>query len=126
MVVEKIVHVGKTTLIAKYDPETGELAFAKKDNIIDNYLDLIGENAITVTRSLREAFKDTYMPKISFEATGMTRREADIKDRFYRRLVEREGYQISNCDSSALETRLKRGIFSGVWRAPYRVYELNR
>ena len=124
MSVEKVFQVGDATLVARYDETTGEFAFGKKATLANDYLTLLQENAFGIMQQLQKASEGMYMPTICFQATGMTKRETRVKDRFYSRILEQRGYQRRIGEQATLKTTLKRGLFSGVWRGPYRTYDL--
>ena len=121
--IEREVAVGKTKLVVKYNPETGEGGFGIKEGMTQDYVTLTNADPFKTMRAIREAFKDVNVPVVRFRATGQTRREAEKKDNFYRWALQREGYH--EVQANQFEEEIKRGILSGIWNAPHRQFEKN-
>jgi hypothetical protein len=114
----------KTLIVGRYDTETGEFAFGSGGSLFRNYLDQINKNPFRVMNELKKAFADVDMKRIAFQAVGLTKKEAESRDRLYDRVLTRAGYKCTFENDAGFFSKFKQGILSGCWSGPARGYVL--
>jgi hypothetical protein len=123
MRIEKKIQIEGIELVASYETESYEMRIGIPQGVMNDYETLINKNPFKVVNAVRQAFASENLRRIAFQASAFTESAMKRKERFYDRTLKRGGFTLIEEYKAGLFSDSKRGIFSGVWFGPYRVYE---
>ena len=122
-VIAKQINFEDKSFMAEYDSRTGEVIFYSDSDFARDYDTQIDPNPFKVINLIKKAFSDLDMPKISFQATGLTQRDVMIKDKLYQRALAQWDYNYLGEFPAGVTSDFKKESLSGTWKGPYRFYQ---